>query len=727
MLRDEQIDLRKQRARAGRYTLENLGKNRVFSNYRITNAETGGQYVVGIRGFSTGDNTCTCPDFKANTLGTCKHIELTLETLKGDQPAHVQRKKAPIIVPEVYLHYGEELQLGLHVPPRHTDQLGRLAKRYFDERGLWSNRGRYQDFLEDVEDVPEPVNMVNDAVEFLHREVERATMALREAEWTAELERGTQPWELLPIPLYPYQVAGVIFLACRGRCILGDDMGLGKTIMALAAVELLARECTLARVLVIAPASVKYQWEGEIRKYTTRAVQIVDGSPDERKKQYAEATFYRLVNYEQVVRDTGDINAWQPDLIILDEAQRIKNWASKTSRAVKKLNSRYAFVLTGTPLENKLEELYSIVQFVDERRFGPAFQFLHDHRVLDDSGQLVGYRHVERIRRKLEPIFLRRTRDEVLSQLPQRTDSNVFVELTEYQRGLYDGQKVALARLLSKGALNDAERRRVLACLANMRLICDSSYLFDQSVNPSPKLDEFGELLGELGLASTTPRKGQHKLVVFSQWEQMLHLAAAVLERHRVGYALLHGGLSGKDRKAVLAKFKTDEACRVFLSTDAGGVGLNLQMADTVLNLELPWNPAVLEQRIARVHRLGQERPVRVINLIARNTIEERVLKVLEQKQALFDGVFDGTDDDIPLEAVGSRGFAESVQRVLGDAPIPIVQPATNTAPLAEPMLLALEALVRGLTAQADTGTLCVDHVARLKQLGTELRLRFGG
>ena len=161
------------------------------------------------------------------------------------------------------------------------------------------------------------------------------------------------------MPLYPYQLHGAIFAACRGRCILGDDMGLGKTVQTLAAAELLARERGIERVLVVAPASVKYQWETEIRKFTGREVQVIDGTAEQRRAQYSQPTFYRLINYEQVVRDLDELNAWQPDLIVLDEAQRIKNWESKTSRAVKKLRSRYAIVLTGTPLENKLEELYS--------------------------------------------------------------------------------------------------------------------------------------------------------------------------------------------------------------------------------------------------------------------------------------------------------------------------------------------------------------------------------
>ena len=691
MLREEQIELRRQRARAARYRIENLSKKKVFSDYRVTNPDSGGEYTVAVRGFDVGDSACTCPDFKANTLGTCKHILAVLESLKDEIPTNLQKKKAIVVRPEVFLHYGESLQLGIHLPPRHSDRLAALSKKFFDDRGLWSGRGRFDDLIAAVESAPEDVTVMSDALDFVDREVERVEMLRRESEWLDKLAAGTLELNLLTVPLYDYQMRGALFLACRGRSILGDDMGLGKTIMALAAVELLARERGIGRVLVVAPSSVKYQWETEIQKFTGRAVQVVEGSPTDRTDLYAEPTFYRLVNYEQVVRDLPAINAWKPDVVILDEAQRIKNWESKTSKAVKKLASRYAMVLTGTPLENKLEELYSIVQFVDERRFGPAFQFLQDHRVLDERGNLVGYRQLETIRQKLEPIFLRRTRGEVLTQLPARTDSNVFVELSEAQRGPYEEQRTALARLLHKGFLSDIDRRRVLACLANMRLVCDSTFLLDKTTDHSPKLDEFAEIVEELQAESG------HKLVVFSQWETMILKAAEKLDALGIGYEVLHGGLSGRDRKAALATFRTQADCPVFLSTDAGGLGLNLQVADTVVNLELPWNPAVLEQRIARVHRLGQNKPVRVINLVTRGTIEERVLRTLEQKQNLFAGVFDGEEDEIAFATVPTGGFLATVRELIGETkpepPKPAVPPADW--PVLESTVELLESLVR--------------------------------
>lgn len=695
MLREEQIDIRRQRARAANLSIENVGKNRVFSEYRVSNPQTKGQYTVTVRGFDTGDNACTCPDFKSNTLGTCKHIEAVLEKLHADGES-VKRRKATVTRPELSLDYGgSQLQLRMQLPPRHSDSLDQLAKRFFDSTGRWNGLHNHENLIAAIESVPEQITVMSDAMEFIDREIERRDLARREKELLAELDRGSSAASarnLLKVPLYDFQSRGAIFLACRGRSILGDDMGLGKTPQTLAAIELLARERGVRKVLVVAPASVKYQWEGEIRKFTDRSVQVIEGLKDARESQYTHEAFFKLVNYEQVVRDLELLNAWAPEVVVLDEAQRIKNWESKTSRAVKKLRSRFAIVLTGTPLENRLEELYSIVQFVDDRQLGPAFEFLHEHRVLDEKGNLVGYRNLERIREKLAPILLRRTRAEVLSQLPERTDSTRFVELTEAQRLPYDEQRSNLARLLSRPVLSDLDRKRILACIVNLRLICDSTFLFDKQTNSSPKLDEFADVIEDL------MSSGDHKAVVFSQWETMLHKAAEVLGRLGVGYALLHGGLQAKDRRAVLEQFK-EESCRVFLSTDAGGVGLNLQAADTVVNLELPWNPAVLDQRIARVHRMGQSRPVRVINFVTRGSIEERVMQSIEAKRSLFGSVFDGESDSVDFTALGTPSFLDGVRDVIG-AEKPVA-PEPEASAREESEVGLLEANVRMLEALA--------------------------
>lgn len=660
MLREEQIGLRRERAKAEPVEIENVGQNRVFSDFRVTNRKTGGCYTVVIRSLEGDDNSCTCPDFRTNNLGTCKHVEAVLEHLTRKSSPGTKKKRAIITRPEIDLHYPGGVRLRLRLPTRHSDKLTRLAQRFFDDKGLWNGRESYAELISAVESVPEAVTFSSGVLDFIDRESERIEFAKLERQWLADLEASRLDWQLLPTRLYDYQTRGAIFLACRGRAILGDDMGLGKTVQTLAAVEILSRERGLRRVLVIAPASVKYQWETEIRRFTPRAVQVIDGSPEVRKQQYAETTFYRLVNYEQVVSDSAALQGWQPDLIVLDEAQRIKNWQAKTGQMVKKLESRYAFVLTGTPLENKLEELYSIVSFVDPHLLGPAYEFLQEHVARDQAGNTVGYRNLESIRQKLQPIFLRRTRAEVLEQLPPRTDNVVFVGLSDGQLGPYEEQRNALAALLRKGFLTDIDRKRILACLANLRMICDSTFLYDRETNHSPKLDELAVMIPEL----TT---GGHKVVVFSQWETMLAKSAELFDRLQIGYVLLHGKLPGKERKAVMERFQTDPECVAFLSTDAGGTGLNLQAADTVINLELPWNPAVLEQRIARVHRMGQKKPVRVVNLATANTVEERVLKTLSVKQELFTTLFDGEADEIQIVVGREQQFLNTVRQLIDE------------------------------------------------------------
>src|SRR5437764_3483797 len=229
MLREEQIDIRRKRAAEGHFRIQNLGRNRVFSDYQITNPATGGQYRVSIRGFEVGDNTCECPDFRTNTLGTCKHIEAVLVALRDQTPVQLRRRKAAVTHPEIYLQYGEQLQIGIHLPARYSDMLRVLAETFFDLKGLWKGGDHYEKLIEMVEQVPEQVTIFSDAMEFMEREIERREMARREAELAEALARGEVPEALnglLEVALYPYQLQGALFAACRGRCILGDDMGL---------------------------------------------------------------------------------------------------------------------------------------------------------------------------------------------------------------------------------------------------------------------------------------------------------------------------------------------------------------------------------------------------------------------------------------------------------------------------------------------------------------------
>ena len=487
----------------------------------------------------------------------------------------------------------------------------------------------------------------------------------REREVARAFPRGTRDAAfrtLVKADLYDYQREGALFAARAGRCLIGDEMGLGKTVQAIAAAEIMARQLGVERVLVVCPTSLKHQWEREIARFTKRPAMVIAGLRGQREAAYAARdAFFKIVNYDTVHADIHLIASWAPDLVILDEAQRIKNWNTRTARSVKRITSPYAIVLTGTPLENRLEELASIVGFIDRHRLGPTFRFLANHQVNDEHGKVVGYRELDRIGRTLAPILLRRTKAQVLTQLPKRLDKNFFVPMTPEQSRHHEENREIVARIVAKWRrykfLSEADQRRLMIALQFMRMSCDSTYLLDQTTDFGVKADELATLLDEV-----VEQPGA-KVVIFSQWLRMHELLARRLANKPFEHVVFHGGLSTDQRRTLVDRFRESDRCRAFLATDAAGVGLNLQQASVVVNMDLPWNPAVLEQRIGRVHRLGQRQPVRVVNFVAQGTIEEGMLSVLRFKQSLFAGVLDGGEKEVFLGGSRLTKFMEAVEK----------------------------------------------------------------
>ena len=258
-------------------------------------------------------------------------------------------------------------------------------------------------------------------------------------EYEQKVQRGEWPPQETLVPLFPYQREGMLHLAFTERALLADEMGLGKTIQAIAACALLHRLGQARRVLVVTPASLKSEWEEQIQRFTLLPYQIVYGGRLARLPHYHEAApFFTIVNYEQMVKDTLDVNErLRADVVVLDEAQRIKNWSTKTAQAIKRLRSRYAFVLTGTPIENRIDELHSLMDFLDPAALGPLFRFNRDFYDLDERGKPAGYRNLDRLHERVSPFLLRRLKAQVETELPDRTDSNRFVPLSPQQRDTY--------------------------------------------------------------------------------------------------------------------------------------------------------------------------------------------------------------------------------------------------------------------------------------------------
>ena len=503
----------------------------------------------------------------------------------------------------------------------------------------------------------------DDAMDFI---LEQRDKRKRE-KFLSEPQADTLIDSLLKVRLFPYQKEGIRFAYRAGKSIIADEMGLGKTIQAIGTAELMRKQGIISSALVLCPTSLKYQWKKEIERFTDAQAIVVEGNHLKRKTLYKAAPFYKIVSYNSVSNDIEILHGLQTDFLIMDEVQRLKNWNTKISKAARHIEAEYAVVLSGTPLENKLEELYSVVQFVDQYCLGPYYKFINETVIKSDSGKVKGYKGLNTVGEKLHDILIRRRKKDVALQLPQRMDKVLFVPMTQEQQNMHDEFQSIVAQLVYKWNrqrfLSEKDRKRLLLLMSQMRMVCDSTYILDQKSRYDTKIDEVMNILNNVF------ESGDEKVVIFSQWERMTRLVAAELDKINIRYEYLHGGVPSEKRKDLMENFTSLPESRVFISTDAGSTGLNLQAASILINLDLPWNPAVLEQRIARIYRIGQQRNIQVINLVAPSSIEERMLSTLNFKTSLFEGILDNGEDSIFLDDSKLDKIMENIASVVTESP----------------------------------------------------------
>jgi len=659
----------------------------IFGSFEVRSA-TGGAYEVEIRSLAERINTCGCVDFRVNGLGTCKHIEGVLSRVSRHLATAGGHSEASSRV-EIFRPAGADLPIviwpGDFAP---ASAVRRLFADHLDGSDRIADLDTLAAVRRAVEIAPPALRRsirlsrsLDDWAEERRRQQGRKDS--READ-LAVFKRMPDDLDFLKLPLLPYQRTGVAHLAFTERALLADEMGLGKTIQAIAACALLRKVGRAATVLVVSPASLKGEWQEQIARFTDLDSVLVSGGRHQRLARYREPVFFNLAGYEQVTADHVAINELlRPDIVILDEAQRIKNWETKTARAIKKLRSRYAFVLTGTPIENRIDEIYSIVQFLDPAVFGPLFRFNRLYYRLDDRGRPIGVHNLDDLGRRLAPLLLRRRKEEVEGELPARTIKTYFSGMTDEQRARYEDYEMRaarIARIAQHRPLTKAEFDELQRWLACMRMMCDTPAILDPSCRDSPKLEEFERVIADF-LAEP-----DRKLIVFSEWLAMLEMVGEVLHENGIEFARHTGAVPQEQRRREVARFKTDPDCRVLLSTESGGVGLNLQAATVVVNLDIPWNPAKLEQRIARAWRKHQTRPVTVLNFVTEHSIEHRMLTLLAVKRQVAAGVLDGESGTTIILRPGRASFVERVAELLKPAE---PKPAPRPASLAERLVQA--------------------------------------
>lgn len=665
-LEEWQVALRRQQAQRERFAISEINPQFCPGEYQVRNPRSRSQYKVIYRGAYSPWNYCSCPDFRTSGLGTCKHVEAVKLWLQAvNKEVHNEEPDYS----SVYVDYRGGRNIRLRTCEAHRKELATLAHEYFDQASVLRPEAyaTFDTFIEKARSIDPSLRCYPDALELVISQRER----LQRAALAENVYADTTLDALLTKKLYPYQKEGVRFAFKAGKAIIADEMGLGKTVQAICCAEIYLREKMVESVLIVCPNSLKYQWKSEIERFTGRKdVLIVEGYASRRLELYKTSVPYKIVSFQSLANDIKSLNRLSTDMLIMDEVQRLKNWNTQLAWAVRRIDAHYSVLLSGTPLENNLDELSSIVQLADPYCLSPLYRFRYDHIVTDpESGKAIGYKNLNDIRDKLKDTLIRRTKQSVQLQLPKRTDQFLLIPMTSQQASRHEELRSSVARLVSKWSrthnLSEEERRRLLLMLGQMRMLADSTFIINQDLE-----DRYDVKVGEaMNILSNALDGGTAKIVVFSEWERMLRLLAMELDAQGIRHEFLHGNVPSQKRSELIQRFTNDEGCRIFLSTDAGSTGLNLQVASIVINLDLPWNPAILEQRVGRIYRIGQEMPIQVMNLVSKGSIEESMIDRLRFKRSMFEGALDGGDDTIFLSEDRFKGFMESLSDLTNLSP----------------------------------------------------------
>lgn len=461
--------------------------------------------------------------------------------------------------------------------------------------------------------------------------------------------------------LYDYQVEGVDHLLRRGRCILADDMGLGKTIQTISAVEALATHKQIKAVLIVCPSSVKFEWKKEVECSTKNTTLILNNAKDLNRLIEEETdALYIISSFELLQRNIDTFELIKFDVLVVDEAQRIRNFESKIWAGIRKMKTEYFFMLSGTLVENKLQDLFAVMELIDPHILGPRWKFEATYFRTEDD-RFAGYHNLSQLRALVAPYIMRRTKEEAGIELPPLIETTRYCAMNTAQSELeqhYRDSAVKLLAMCSNREMSFQEKAILNQYLLKARQACDAAELCKRDLeNPvkrskSPKLTEFANLVEELCTDST------QKVLVFSEWIEMLKFASVSLEDLGLKYVLLTGKVPVVKRQAIIEDFLASSDKRVLLSTDAGGVGLNLQAASNIIHLDLPWNPARLDQRNGRIHRIRQKQTCYVNYLVSETGIERGIESVLKTKRSIRSA---SLNEDSDIDEVSFESFTSAL------------------------------------------------------------------
>ncbi len=473
-----------------------------------------------------------------------------------------------------------------------------------------------------------------------------------DADWKNCLRRMRDATEIevrvpdtLRAELRPYQQEGIAWMQRLaawgvGGC-LADDMGLGKTVQAIA---LLLQRANDGPSIVVAPTSVIHNWDDEINRFApTLKPRILAESPRKKLLDSLAAHDVLLCSYGLMQNEIKKLAKIEFNTLILDEAQAIKNVATRRSKAAKQLSGDCRFLLTGTPMENHLGELWNLMDFINPGLLGTQESFQERFAIpIERDGDRTARQGLKRL---VAPFILRRTKAQVLAELPSRTETTLRIEPTDEEAALYEAVRLRAIEKLAEAENGKPKPLQILGEIMRMRrACCHPRLVMPESTVAGSKLNQLLETIGEL-------RRGKHRALIFSQFVDHLQLVREQLDYREIAYQYLDGSTPASTRKKRVEAFQSGEGDVFLISLKAGGTGLNLTAADYVIHLDTWWNPAVEDQASDRAHRIGQQRPVTVYRMVLAGTIEEKILDLHATKRDLAESLLEGTDRSGKLNA----------------------------------------------------------------------------
>jgi SNF2 family DNA or RNA helicase len=466
--------------------------------------------------------------------------------------------------------------------------------------------------------------------------------------------------------------------------LLADEMGLGKTLQAIGAAMFLKAYNGAKKALIVTPASLKFNWPLEIEKFTDEKYVVIDGTPEERVAQWLrDDVFFYVVNFELLLEDLFGGRKFKEkkgeseedrqrrfdrhekisakakqrrgiltevrnrvwDIMAVDEAQAIKHHSSSRTQNIRDLNAKCRMALTGTPMDGRLEELHSLMQFVAPGLLMSKTRFFQRYVETDFWGKVTGYKRISEVSQRIQPFFLRRLKRDVLKDLPDKVYENRLVSLTPEECKIYKS-------LAAKGHEATEDELAVVAII-RCKQFCNWPSMVDDTCKTTSKMDAFRDVLDEVVL------QNGHKALIFSQYKEMLNIIVVELDKMGIKYLRIDGDTEPIERASMQKQFNEDKTIDVMIGTEAMSAGLNFQSADYVLNYDDNWSPAIMAQREDRAHRQGQRNVVTVVNFVCRDTIEERIRGVIYAKNRITAQVLGDDTDDLVLRRLGPKDMAK--------------------------------------------------------------------